>query len=270
VLGLVYATIAIDWLGTGLSARGQTVQPQEVPLRLRRVFVPADKLEEAVGGNRRYLPVERELLERLLAGSAQPSSRLVQSTFEADLDDDSLVNGRATLQIVHQGERPSALDLGPMNLCLSDPVWNGSPGGPAQLGLHSDGQLVAIVRRTGELTWRWSLSGERREGGWIIFKPVFPQGPVTRLRLNVPQNWSVVSDGGSSERLEGSAPSDVVWQFELGGRVAPTFWVAPRSAVGGPPLAASVRSAHEYTHSLQGIRLNAEFAVDVQDDSLSV
>ena len=187
---LLTAIVLLLPAGFGLPAsRGQVVsreerkagQPEQpAPLRFRRVFAPADRMQQWPLGETKYVPVEAKEFERLISieGSAGPTAhtsfaaQLVRASYHAQLIGDTLTGGRASLLIRHTVEEPALLSLHPCALAIRNAGWGGEHPANATLGLGVAGKLEVRVEHTGELPleFDWSLAGNRDKTDTIHFQ----------------------------------------------------------------------------------------------------
>ncbi|NQU26549.1 MAG: hypothetical protein HQ567_35140, partial [Candidatus Nealsonbacteria bacterium] len=222
--------LSIVWLlaAAGLATPLRSAEPEKQPvaqavqptLRFRRVYAPADQVDDWPLGTTRYLPMEAAEFERLLAvtRATAPDTRPPDAAawtscrYQARLAGDRLVDGKATLQVVHSVENPVLLPLDPCGLAVGRARWEApqqTVGEPtdgestvgeqteAVLGLGDDGKLQVLVGRSGGLNLDWSLSGSRDASGEIVFQVELPPSPANRLVLDVPEQLMPWTDVGT-------------------------------------------------------------------------
>ena len=136
-------------------------------LRFRRVYFP-EGMKEWPKGNVKYLPMEADEFERLLAAiqrtapgvPAQTSVGLVEAQYEARLKGQSLLQGSATLDVSQSIASAMLMTLDPCNLAIARAQWVTSDGAPAVLGITGDGKLQVLAERSGQMKFDWSLAGQ--------------------------------------------------------------------------------------------------------------
>ena len=92
-------------------------------LRFRRVYAPANRMNDWPTGGSKFLPIDADEFQRLLGmarsgGSQDPnsfSSRITAAEYRAELTVGQVLTGRATLEIVHSGKSPGMLHLDPLS-----------------------------------------------------------------------------------------------------------------------------------------------------------
>jgi len=245
------------------------------PIRFRRVFAPADRLPDWPRGDSRYLPIEPAEFERLLetARSGTPGSRTltagrgIRAEYRAHLQDDLLLAGRATLQVVHSAEAPVLLPLDPCGLAIDTASWadveqTGEGPREATLGLGEDGKLKVLVQRSGRLEFDWSLLGSRDASGAVSFDFGLPVCPTNRLILDLPENLIASTENGIV--LEGTSAEESVrrWEIDLGRHHSFRLRVTPKSAAGQQPRLAGARQSMVYDFSLRGVDVTARFNIE--------
>ena len=75
-------------------------------LRFRRIYLPEDRLDQWPRGDVRYLPLDATEFERMVArlqhgwaSAAPPAAEIARATYSARLSGNSLVEGKATLEV---------------------------------------------------------------------------------------------------------------------------------------------------------------------------
>ena len=195
-------------------------------IRFRRIFVPADRTKDWPVGDGKYLPVEAAEFERLTAaaqvrgGAANvPLAVVTRARYEAKLVGDHLA-GQAALRVVLAGPAPAMLPLEPCNLALGQVAWDAEEPQPAKmppgkaaavaaasgsdaprpspviLGVAGDGRLAAMVDRSGQLRFDWSLAGHRYPADVLGFVLEVPRAPADELWLVLPNNLTPAIDHG--------------------------------------------------------------------------
>ncbi len=110
-------------------------------LRFRRVYAPANRINDWPTGEGKYLPLESDEFQRLLGlvptGAPEDrssfSSRITAAEYQAQLSGEQLLSGRATLEITHSGKSPGMLPLEPCNAAIHKTAWD-LPGQDAKIG----------------------------------------------------------------------------------------------------------------------------------------
>lgn len=252
--------------------------PAEAPpgVSVRRIYAPADRMDQWPLGAQRYLPVEAGEFERLLraaqaAGSGPDPSlavRIVQAEYRARLDGEQLVDGQAELRIGTSNPGGGLLGLGACSLAISQPTWIAPNAGPAVMGLSSRGGAALVVGRSGQLGFGWSLRGRTDESGSVHFPFQLPPSPVSRLVVDLPPGASFVADRGIASRT-GKAPAGLArWQVELGGQTRAQLSITPAGAR-RPASLVQVRQTTVYDFSLQGVDVAVQLAMNIPSQALS-
>ena len=168
--------------GTGTGPLGaEDLSEVPPPLRLRRIFVPLDQIDQWPRGDEKYLPIDQVEFQRLLdvidAKSDSPAgaeSRIERAIYRARFDGENLIRGVALLDIKHSAEHTVILPLTGIGLPVSNPRWIGEQTSTAQVGSVDDEQLVALVGRSGRLRFDWTLKGNRDASDIITHRLIPP------------------------------------------------------------------------------------------------
>ncbi len=277
---------------------------ENAPLRFRRVFVPEAQLQEASSRGVRYLPIEGVEFQRLLDRASRQSdsqtapteAEMGHATYEARLVDDDLVDGKATLDIVHVAMSPVLLSLDPCRLAIGPARWLVAPDTKqaaaqqekslkqpppleAIVGAGADGKLAVRVARSGQLSFDWTLRGQRETGGARTFLLQLPTCPSNRLRITLPADLvpvvepsiampAVIGATASTTRSDGAAPEHPpeatnVWEIELGGQNQAVLRIAKHDAIRESRPLTLVRPVLTYEFSPLGMQVSAEIKLDV-------
>jgi len=142
ILSIVWL-LAAAALGTFAHAAELPAQPpggeSQGALQFRRVYAPADRVEDWPWGKGRYLPMDAARFERLLAAArntaadARPPAAAgwANGRYQARLvgygpgssDLLALTDGKATLQVIHTADNPVLLPLDPCGLAVTGARW---------------------------------------------------------------------------------------------------------------------------------------------------
>ena len=235
--------------------------------RVRRVFAPADRMDDWPLGNGRYLPVDGAEFDHQLSSLQESAARMaaapqvVRATYDARLSEGLVLMGQAVLDIAHKGPR-AMLSLAPCGLAVSKAVWVGPPSSVAMLGVGSEGRSGVLVDRSGSLRLDWSLRGRADASGSVRFELRFPACPVGRLTLDLPEKWIAVAAGGIpvvGEKVSGGTRR---WNLELGGRPRLDLTLMPASPSPERRDRAVVRQATTYEFTPHGLDVSSQWTID--------
>ncbi len=267
------------WLATVLCLAAAAGEPgggeSPPPIRFRRVYVPAANREGWPLGRQKYLPVVPDEFERLLAASAGPAAeadqpalapRVVHAEYEARLEDDRWLEGRATLRVEHVSEARTLLRLTPCGLAIRHAVWSGEEPRPAALGLGVDGGLDVLVEQSGLLEFEWSLAGRRDAAGVLVFPLRLPASPVNRLLLDTPDDLEITADPGAVLDRGRNGDGARRWQIELGNRSEFSLRAAPPGTGAAREGLALVREQTGYDVSLRGVEVTTEWNLEIHHE----
>ncbi len=243
-------------------------------LRFRRVFAPADRVQDWPRDAARYVPVAPDEFERLVerardvppGATVSPVARTLRAVYQARFDDQVALVGQATLEIGYAGDAPAAMALEPCGLAVGDVSWQGPPKGPATLGLRDDGRLAVLVKAPGQLGFNWSLRGRRDVTGPIAFQLQLPACPATTLFLDLPEDRVPVVERGIVADKTAAGAGRLKWRIELGGLNRLALRLAPRDSGVGPPKPVHFREALTYDVSIRGVNVSAQWKLDVRGE----
>ncbi len=169
--------------------------------------------------------------------------------------------------------------LGRPNLALSDVRWVDEPAASreADFGSGAEGEWLLHVPSSGMLQARWTLAPHVANEEELTFHLQLPRCPVTRIELQLPRDYELVSDAGVTRRIEleqdpaalQSGPAFVtatdLWQVDLGGRQTCQLQLRRGDA---PPPQLALRQTTRYTVSEQGLELVADLQLDCDQREL--
>jgi len=261
---------------------GADAAPADAPaasvLRFRRVYGPADRLKDWLRGNVKYVPIEPAEFNRLLslvrtaAPGAQPSSgaQLASAEYQVSLVGNELTGGQAAVKVVHSAKGPVLLPLDPCGLAIGKATWLGSePAKEATLGLGADGKLAALVERSGQLQFAWSLEGRRDPSDVLHFQIELPACPVNRFSVDVPESMSLLSEYGLVQEMGWVDEGVRRWRIELGGRHRFHLRAVPLGAAQQRTQLTLVKESLIYSFSLRGVDVSADLKFEVHNEPLS-
>ena len=263
--------------------------PNPESMRFRRVFAPADRLEDWPRDTARYVPLEREEFENLVrqAGERADQSQAVApqtptaARYSARLLGDSLVDGEALYDVAAPPTVPSTVWLAPCNLALSEPAWLGQPSQPAELATGSDGRIGVRVLGTGQLRVKWSLRAERNANrpvpasapfhdglerpmvGGMEFSFELPACPVNQFALILPRHLAPQVEGAIVSCAGSASEATDRWQIELGGHHRFRLRLAVRDEAPFSAPRTTLAESISYELSLRGLELSAQWTLDV-------
>ena len=278
----VLAALSIATAGAWLSAQEADHLPRA--LLFRRVFVPEEHLAKVVND---HVPMRRDEFHEKLAliesqgrrGPGGSASRVVSAQYEARLLGDSLIDGKATLEIEHDDTAPDGLmSLDPLRLAVTDAVWrDGADSRPAIIGLDGAGQIAVPVERSGELELTWTLHGQRSESGRIEFSLVLPPSPSNQLVLALPAGLTprcadavIIPEQAEqpAEVEEGEDPPQRRWRLELGGTHQTRVTVVPEEVRRNRRQLVLLRQSAVYAIAPSALELQMELHLDVFHEPL--
>ncbi|MCL4207150.1 MAG: hypothetical protein KJ000_32110 [Pirellulaceae bacterium] len=258
------------------------------PLHFRRVFVADEDLSKLkLDGV--YLPVKREVFERLVRSAAGGGAadetlqtRMDRATYTARLIGTQRLDGEAELEIHHRGERESAILLEPWNLVIKDIRWQsaesparpdegGAPQPPLQAGFDEHGQFTARVSGSGTLNLDWTLRSLPDSDGRPSFVIRLPECPLTRILLDLPDSLRPVSSHGFLT-LDSRGVQDGSWNrwaLDVGDQARLYLRIVPVEEAGSTAREMLVRQESIYRFTPQDADLTVDLRLDVFDEPLS-
>lgn len=207
----------------------------------RRLLVPAERIADWPRPAGRYVPLERQEFEALVAAArpgrsaGRPAAGIRDSVYRARWHQGAL-RGRATCEVVLTEDGPRLLSLAPSNLAWhgvrhaaaphDELVWGSTPQGPA-----------VLVAGSTTLELDWSLerpAGDLAATPWLFTPP--PAGS-TRCELTLPKEWTPdFGPGAVVESRPGDEPDTRLWVVYLDGRGSWTWrWSVPFGPAVAPP-----------------------------------
>ncbi len=246
-------------------------------LTFRRVFAPADRIDEWPRGAQPYVPVDGEEFERLVEiaemtrigvrGALAP--RILTAHYEAHLVDDKLVVGTGTLRIDHPRDEPALLILNPCQVAISEATWE-DDNLSARMGLDARGRWVVVVPRSGTLRFHWSR--RLSSVGPSVFKlPLqLPRGTLASITLELPTTFDVTGEAASVEARDSDSDSDSkTWQGTFAAAGEPALVLRKQANEENPKRRASVSQFLAYQVTPEGLALNCELSVEIGNQSLT-
>ncbi len=262
--------VGLVWLvGTcgAQAAEPASHAPREI--EYRRIFAPADRIDDWPLGKEPYLPIAPDQFDALLrraraAAAGVPDlvmSRVTQARYEARLDDAGNLIGQALLEISHQGDRAVSLPLGPCRLAIEQAVWQDSDGQPARLGLQPNGELALMVEHPGQLHIEWTQRAVGQQDDLQYDLALVPC-PLQRIMINLPEGDRPVLAGGLVSDVGPVAGHRRQWRLEPGARAQFELRIRRGQEVAASTARAAVREATTYDFSPRGVEVSAQFAID--------
>ena len=292
-LGLVLAALASQGHAPRIASSADTTSRADQAIIFRRVYAPADSIEEWPRGNVRYLMMERNEFDRLLTtvrsssgGPPWEPAYIHHATYAASLEGDQLVGGTARLEVRYAADEVAVLPLSGCGVALLRPRWADAPEAEVPVGLAADGRLVALVDRSGDLKFDWSLRSQRDAIDGFSFELAFPKCPNGSLLVDVPgdlllesTNGLVLDDGplaqqatDSDELPAGPPPSDLAlrhqWNVRLGGDARVSLRVRPRASDRSADRFVLLRQTTTYDLRPGSVDVDEEYALDVFHEPL--
>lgn len=260
----------------------------DVGLRLRNVYVPADRLEEFTRG---FLPIRKSRFEELTASLKDGGPvkefpcRIALAEYYARLEGESLVNGQARLHIEAGSHRPAVLDLSASRLPLSRLAWVGTHPEPARIIASSNGARLPVAQ-SGAIIGSWSLRSVVVRPGEMEFAWRPPTCLRSTLVIDAPDTMelsaAVAENGAAFATVEkhdaetgaagllGSLPNPGAgqrrWRVELGGDGGAVLRLR-RSDADAESLV-SIREETDYRFGKHALDVATTFRLDIQGDPL--
>lgn len=266
---------ALLWAGVNASAaEAPGGDAAHQPLRFRRVYVPANAVQDWPLGSARYLPIEPAEFEKLVstagalpAGEASAAVvRLARATYRARLEGDLLAGGTAQLAVVHTDKDPALLLLEPWRPAIGAARWLESKRA-ATIGIGPDGKQQLLADEAGTLEIEWSQAGQRDVAGTLSFDIQLPPSPETTLELDLPADMAPSANAGIASAGE-VKQNRRMWRLELGGHHACLLRISAGDPASQRRRLALLRTATNYEFSARGIDVTCQWKIDVQHDPL--
>jgi hypothetical protein len=272
LLGAALSNTACCAGGAELPGGGKTAQV----LRFRRVYAPADRVEDWPRGDVKYMRMEPAEFDRLLKAAQSTTSRdqaflaarIVAAQYQAELDGDQLTAGRGTLQVVQSAGARTLLPLDPCGLAIGKAHWAGDKPRGATLGLGVDATLQVLTEGSGQLEFQWSLAGQHDAEDVLNFRFELPASPANRLILDLPEKMTPAADQGLVFQAGWADEGLRRWQIELGGHHRFRLRVLPASAAQRPRQLPLVRESVKYHFSPHGVDVTADLTFEVHNGPL--
>ncbi len=240
------------------------------PIEYSRIFVPHDRLTDFQGD---YVPLQRDRFDELMAVANESAenefkvAHVQQATYRAQLQDNQLVNGTAVLTVVGRPDKTTKLSLAGSGLPIRRARW--SPSQPAQVGLSSAGEAIALVPANAtalSLMFDWSAGGQVTTWSAMQFRIQLPRCPQNVLQLSLPEGLRLTSTRGIVTSRSGEA-GRVEWQIELGSTTETNLSVADVSGSRFPLT--TYHQSCEYHVAAYGVEGTVQMDLDVVSDELS-
>jgi hypothetical protein len=276
LIAMVVGFSALAWAARAWTAEASPAVKDVSPLVYRRMFAPADRMEQWPRGGARLVPMPAAEFERLTSiarmaasgGDTSIAAAVASARYRARLSGDVLTDGEASLEIVHAAQGAVMLPLDPCGLAVSKANWSADESKPAQLGLSADGKLRVLVERSGKLQLAWSLRGRRDAAGAEDFSLDLPPAPSNQLILDLPAKTVPLPDHGIVVREPGEEKGMARWRIEMGGNHRIRLRVLPGEELAAAGSLTRVRQSLDYKFTLHGVDLDARFHLDVHNEPL--
>ena len=291
VLRLVVWLAVAWWLPIAATvAAGEPPSIDEsAPLEFRRVFVVDEALSKlALDGW--YLPVRRESFEQLVRSAAMGGdgadsalqSRIVQATYTARLMGTQRLGGEAQLQIVHRGERESALVLEPCNLVIQEMDWrpvepldltgeSSQPPTQPRIGFDEHGQFTVVASGSGTLDLNWTMRSLPDSTDSPAFVLRLPECPLTQVVLELPGDLQPLTNQGfvTLDTTEIDGESWNRWIWDVGGHSRLYLRLAPFPGSESSQREMLIRQQSVYRFTPQDVQLTLEMQLDILNEPLN-
>lgn len=240
-------------------------------LEYRRIYAPANRVEDWPLGSTPYLPVEPKEFDRLVGKAKAAASRApeavdariaaVHST--ARLDDFGILRGETRIKIESRGEGPHLLPLEPCSLPIEKAFWDHSPQRPAFVGVQSSDRPAVLVKQSDTLVLSWTVStplpGERQAA--VEF--ALPNCAMKTFDLSLPSDISPSSSTGVMTLGESREKPRRTWRLELGGKSRFTLHLQSESDKGSVSQPSRLHQSTTYDFSQRGVEIAIQITLDV-------
>ena len=269
-----------------VAAQEISLQPaSSPPLRYRRVFVPQDQLEEFTDGHMSFKRDEflrkLELINSLAKTSNTDATWIQSADYSAVFSENQLTSGLAQLHVTHSAIGPSVLNLSPCQLALGPSMWQSAETAEeAVVGNDLAGNLVVVVRESGELRIPWTLRGVANEWGETSFQVALASAPMNRMIIDLPRDYELLADRGIVSRFDtGTATEQPLiasladlqrWVIQLGGTNQFRLIVASQDAMHRRKQLVSLQQDTLYRLTDDGLDVDCHVELDVQREPLAV
>ncbi|HIN95236.1 MAG TPA: hypothetical protein EYN03_06300, partial [Planctomycetes bacterium] len=276
-----------------LAVQAQQESPpgnRRTPLYFRRVYVPADSLDEVIQGT---MPLKRKKFTEMVDainrsardGLRSSEVRVVAAKYSARLVGDDLVDGIALLEIEKAAGDPVMLSLSPNGLAWGRPQWEADTAIPAMAGMDATGDWFVLVEKSGRLRIPWSLKGTTVAGSRKQFDFWIPPSATNRLELQLPEETLLSTTTGlvtpalkspkpdtkepesfnkpAGQERTGSVQSTADWVLQLGGHQRSLLTVAPQDTFEPRDALVLYRKSTSYELSRTGLNLQVDMHVNV-------
>jgi len=267
--------LAVAVVRVGVAGLPRAAEPEGTPpVSVRRVFVPAERMDQWPLGKQRYLPLDEAEFQRLLAsapaGSPRdglPTAEITAARYTARLVNDQL-QGEAVLAAAPTASVAGEVAWDNSNLAVLRAHWEGEQGQEASLALKPDGKQVLLVESAGRLLLEWSLAGRRDSAGGLHFTLGVPPCAVNRLVLDLAERWTPLSVPAPTQAKETDQRGVRRWEIDLGGRDRIDLCLMPANVVGQPESAGQVRQTTVYDFSQEGVEVSSQWNLDALSEPL--
>lgn len=245
---------------------GEASSVDLAPLRYRRVYVPADSVDRWPRGTVRYLPIDSEEFERLLAAAESSGEnrgvgpRITSAEYGARFTDGCLIGGSGRLTIAAPPERPTALSWRQSNLAVSRLRW-APDNRPATSGL-TEGDWCVRVEGNGELLFDWTRAATAANQRSTVFDLRFPLSPVSALLLELPDDLTPVVDRGLVSAGDWIDEGVRQWRINLGGHWQTLLELRSDGAASEPAPVGGAVTRTDYRATARGIDVVAAWTLE--------
>lgn len=245
---------------------GEASSTEFPPLRYRRVYVPADSVDRWPRGAVRYLPVDPDEFERLLAAAESPGEnkgvgpRITSAEYRARLADGCLIDGDGRLTISAPAGRPVALSWAGSNLAVSRLRWLPDER-PATAGL-TEGDWCVRVEGDGELAFDWTRAATAVNARAAVFDLRFPPSPAAALVLELPDDLTPVVDRGLVSAGDWIDEGVRQWRVNLGGHAQTLLELRSDANAAEPMPVGGVVTRIDYAATSRGIDVVAVWTLE--------
>lgn len=239
-------------------------------LRIKEVVVSGKDTSQWPKGSWYPVPLNQyqSLKKKALLKKSTPRNSWIQeATYEAQLKDDHLIDGRLKYELHCSRDEPEFIDLTRLNLAIHDLKWGEHP---AVWGLTPDQKNMLLVDHFDkDLVGQWSLKG-RQLPQRLEFSFQLPETVVSRVHLKVPQGMILTtSTGYVSGPLKSDVPGFDLWQIELGGQSRFQVVVHQQEKIKSAPTQVLYHQSAQVGIREDGLRLREDFQIEVLNKPVS-
>lgn len=256
-------------------ASGQPEPTAEPPLLFRREYLPKSLLTRQ---KERLTPVKRKEFDQWLEKAQSRASQnlpeaWIESTELRAVWQGSALVGQARLNVRRRKApmteaQPAMLSLGGLGLPILRPQWEGDAE-PATVGMTADGELLAVVARSGVLKFDWQLPGRRDPFKAELFDLTLPEASRNSIEVVLPRGAQLESSTGIVQQLSSEDEAAATWSVQLGSAREARLRCVPSSSQVEGPLAL-VREENICTVSPGELEAHCQVRLDIYREPIAL